>query len=112
MELFHPIESNELPSYYDIQLEEGSIATEYQPYDKYEIDILSNGKNLLKQFSLYSSSVTVIEEGIDYIITEGKGNIGGGIAFRNIKVKPNTTYTLSMTCQTISPSNHSNYFRI
>ena len=32
---------------YNLQLEEGSVATEHQPYGKHKIEILSNGKNLI-----------------------------------------------------------------
>lgn len=54
MELFHPIESNELPTYYDIQLEEG-VQTDFVPYEKHKIEILSNGKNLfnVKNVKIY-----------------------------------------------------------
>lgn len=54
MELFHAIESNELPSYYDIQLEEG-VQTDFVPYEKHKIEILSNGKNLfnVKNVKIY-----------------------------------------------------------
>lgn len=55
MELFHSIESNELPSYYDIQLEEG-VQTDFVPYEKHKIEILSSGKNIFDKSTITDNS--------------------------------------------------------
>lgn len=50
----------------DIQIEEGTIATDYQPYESYKIETLSHGKNLLETSNLeVGTSVDVVGKNWD-----------------------------------------------
>ena len=66
------------------QLEEGSVATSYEPYyDGYKIEILSNGKNLVNPLIPYPYDIK-------------KNEYNDGALLSVVKVKPNTTYTMSV----------------
>ena len=55
--------------------------------DKYEIEILSQNRNLLSKDSWRLNESTLVSETKDEIVTKGKNNIGGGIRFilKNLK---------------------------
>ena len=86
-------------NYTNIQIQEGSAPTEYQPYGTHKIEILSNGKNL---WDLKNKSV---EGYIEY----PTGNLHKPDCQNRtsdfIRIKPNTTYTY-MTTVDVSSSNH------
>ena len=86
-------------NYTNIQIQEGSAPTEYQPYGTHKIEILSCGKNL---WDLKNKSV----EGY---IEHPTGNLHKPDCQNRtsdfIRIKPNTTYTY-MTTVDVSSSNH------
>ena len=88
----------------DIQIEEGSVATEFVPYDKYKIEILSCGKNLVDINKITKShsnnTFEIIGDRIKYT--------GYGISsFRQpripIYVKPNSD--IIFTCKSVENTN-------
>ena len=72
-----------------VQLEEGSTATEYEPYHKYDVSVTVHGKNLFDKSK--SNSVNIQEESAT--------SYWGSLIFENKNVismlKPNATYTIS-----------------
>lgn len=67
-----------------IQLEKGSSETPYEPYyDGHKIEILSNGKNLVNPLIPYPYDIK-------------KNEYNDGTLLSVVKVKPNTTYTMSV----------------
>lgn len=65
----------------NIQLEQGSIATEYEPYG-YKIPITVSGKNLFNENDYFASELL---------------NVGSGYVGYEMQLKPNTTYAVSVT---------------
>ena len=58
-----------------VQIEEGSTATEYEPYHKYDIPISVESKNLFNDYSLAIANITKDESSTDDIYI-GTGNEG------------------------------------
>lgn len=85
-----------------LQLEKGSSATEYEPYNKYDIPITVAGKNLIPYPYIYTTTtingVTFTDNGDGSITVNGTATANAVFFLANnsnLTIKPNTTYTLS-----------------
>lgn len=71
-----------------LQIEEGSTATEYEPYHKYKVPVTVRGKNILETYTVSKG----------YWLDSSGGSSTGGtglLRVSNIPVEPNTQYTIS-----------------
>ena len=86
----------------NIQVEEGTVATEYEPYHKYKIPIVVRGKNLLVYPYIYTTKtidgITFTDNGDGSIILNGITTLSGTMIndfiLAKIKLEPGT-YTIS-----------------
>lgn len=93
-----------------LQLEEGATATAYEPYHTgYKVSGKSCGKNLINHNKWSKSSEATINDNNDGSFALTTTSPWSGIAFKDIILKSNTTYTLN--CKS-SSSNIGMYVRV
>ena len=108
----------------DIQIEEGTINTDYQPYGSYKIDILSQGKNLYNIHNDLSLTygVSKIEDGVittkelssyeTFGLVNDNNNVDVRIFNRPTKIIKGKTYSISCKVRRVSGAGNLNYFSI
>ena len=85
------------------QVQEGT-ATEYEPYGKYKIPIVTRGVNLLKDArDIYNGGGSKVAHSYAEVIEDGRECIkftsASGVTYDKIKFKENTQYTFSFDCK-------------
>ena len=82
-----------------LQLEKGSSATEYEPYNKYDIPITVIGKNLIPYPYMYTTKtengVTWTDNGDGSVTVSGTATGYSDFFFKVMSIAPNTTFTFS-----------------
>lgn len=82
-----------------LQLEKGSSATEYEPYNKYDIPIMVAGKNLISYPYMYTTKtengVTWTDNGDGSVTVSGTATGYSDFFFKVMSIAPNTTFTFS-----------------
>ena len=87
------------------QIEEGAVATPYQPYyDKYKIPLIIKGKNILEDArDIYNGRGSAKAHNYAEVTEDGRECIrftsAVGIVYDKIKFKENTQYTFSFDCK-------------
>lgn len=82
-----------------VQLEEGTTATDYEPYHKYKIPVVARGKNMATAQQVYSNASNYSE-----CIEDGRNCIrctSAGTSYAGINFKENTQYTVRFEAKTV-----------
>ena len=89
------------------QLQEGTTATDYEPYGKYKIPVVCSGKNLFDSSKYWNIYATDVADGYSgYNVTKIDGgvkiarNSSAGWSNDIVGLEPNTTYTVSFKAKT------------
>ncbi|MBO7289051.1 MAG: hypothetical protein J6V03_03560, partial [Clostridia bacterium] len=93
-------------NYIDIntfQIEEGVVATEYQPYyDGYKIPVVVKGKNLATAYDVCKNLSTYTEITLDgRECVSYRSNYGFSYAYTDYPIKENTQYTVSFYVKSV-----------
>ena len=91
--------AKELFSSFNIQIEEGSTATDYEPYGKYKIPVKVSGKNLFNKDNFVDGTQEkrqYDEDGNEVIFYRDANGALSNFLSRDIEFKENTVYTLSL----------------
>ena len=107
-----------------IQLEEGSVATDYEPYGKYKIPVTARSKNLfdVDYYMTYNKEQETIRGDTKFSDNFWKNDDGNGFTVKNLAyvgkynnypltLKENTQYTLSFEAEWLSTDSRA-YFGI
>ena len=87
-----------------IQLEEGTTATEYEPYHKYKIPVVARGKNMATAQQVYFNAKNYSE-----CIEDGRNCIrctSDGTSYAGVNFKEKTQYTVRFEAKTVTWSAH------
>lgn len=89
--------NREIPQYFEGL--QSSFEEKVNDDGKYEIEILSQNRNLLSKDSWLPKDATLVSETKDEIVTKGKGNVSGGIQFKLKNLKEGR-YCFSISAKT------------
>ena len=82
-----------------LQIEEGTTATEYEPYHKYKVPVTVRGKNFINEYRAFNTSSGLRVSAIGNLVTiNGSDNANAALVYDSSKailLKAGKTYTVS-----------------